>query len=184
MPFVGGKTLNCFFKHYFSLILPFRNSLMYCTFSFYPLGLLRASLVAQLIKNPPAMWEDLALIRGLGRSSEAGKDLLISRSYFSSFYLLILHSEQFPHLYLLVLGLPTMAHRLVTCFYLFNFGCAVLRCMGFSLQWLLLLQSMGSRHTDSVVMAHGLSCPMACGIIPEQGLNLCPLHWQMDSHPL
>ena len=85
---------------------------MYCTFSFYPLGLLRASLVAQLVKNPLAMWEDLALIRGSGRSSEEGKDLLISRSYFSSFYLLILHSEQFPHLYLLVLGLPTMAHRL------------------------------------------------------------------------
>ena len=93
MPFLGGKTLNCFFKHCFSLILPFRNSLMYCTFSFYPLGLLRASLVAQLVKNPLAMWEDLALIRGSGRSSEEGKDLLISRSYFSSFYLLILHSE-------------------------------------------------------------------------------------------
>ncbi|KAI4588492.1 hypothetical protein MJG53_002900, partial [Ovis ammon polii x Ovis aries] len=23
-----------------------------------------------------------------------------------------------------------------------------------------------------------LSCPMACGIFPDQGLNLCPLHWQ------
>ena len=32
--------------------------------------------------------------------------------------------------------------------YLFIFGCVVssLRCVGFSLQWLLLLQSVGSRH--------------------------------------
>ena len=26
----------------------------------------------------------------------------------------------------------------------------------------------------SVVVAHGLSCPMAYGIFPDQGLNLCP----------
>ena len=25
---------------------------------------------------------------------------------------------------------------------------------------------------------------MACGIFPDQGLNLCPLHWQADSYPL
>ena len=24
---------------------------------------------------------------------------------------------------------------------------------------------------------HGLSCPVACGISPEKGSNLCPLHW-------
>ena len=33
----------------------------------------------------------------------------------------------------------------------------------------------------SVVVVHGLDCPMACGIFPDQGLNLCPLHWQADS---
>ena len=31
----------------------------------------------------------------------------------------------------------------------------------------------------SVVMAHRLSCPVACGIFPYQGLNPCPLHWQV-----
>ena len=36
-------------------------------------------------------------------------------------------------------------------------------------------------HTGSVVVAHGLSCSMACGILPEQGSNPCPLHWQADS---
>ena len=50
---------------------------------------------------------------------------------------------------------------------------------GFSLEWLLLLASTGS-----AVVAHGLSCPMACAIIPDQGANLCPLHWQADSLPL
>ena len=35
--------------------------------------------------------------------------------------------------------------------------------------------------TGSVFVAHGLSCSMACGIFPDQGSNLCPLHWQADS---
>ena len=35
--------------------------------------------------------------------------------------------------------------------------------------------------TGSVVVALGLSCSMACGIFPDQGLNPCPLHWQEGS---
>ena len=31
---------------------------------------------------------------------------------------------------------------------------------------------------------HGLSCSMAGGIYPDQGLNPCLLHWQADSLPL
>ena len=38
----------------------------------------------------------------------------------------------------------------------------------------------GSRVRTLVVM-HGLSRPEACGIFPDQGLNLCPLHRQVDS---
>ena len=83
-----------------------------------------------------------------------------------------------------------------------------LQCAGFSLQWLLLLWSTGSRRAGfsscgtwasvvwhmgsvvvtrgiqsagSVVVMHGLSCSTACGIFPDQGSNLCPLHWQADS---
>ena len=33
----------------------------------------------------------------------------------------------------------------------------------------------------SVVVALGPSFPTACGIFLDQGLNLCPLHWQADS---
>ena len=58
------------------------------------------------------------------------------------------------------------------------------RCAGLSLSWPLLLQSTGSRRTGSVVVAHGPSCPAACGIFPDQGSNPCPLHWQADSQPL
>ena len=35
-----------------------------------------------------------------------------------------------------------------------------------------------------VVVAQGLSCSAARGIFPDQGLNLSPLHWQVDSYPL
>ena len=47
---------------------------------------------------------------------------------------------------------------------------------GLRIKWLLLLQSAGS-----VVVAHGLSWPMACAIFSDQGLNPCPLQWQVDS---
>ena len=58
------------------------------------------------------------------------------------------------------------------------------RCAGLSLSWPLLLRSTGSRRAGSVVVAHGPSCSAACGIFPDQGSNLCPLHWQADSQPL
>ena len=58
------------------------------------------------------------------------------------------------------------------------------RCAGLSLSRPLLLWSTGSRCAGSVVMAHGPSCSAACGILPDQGSNPCPLHWQADSQPL
>ena len=56
--------------------------------------------------------------------------------------------------------------------------------VGLSLSRPLLLQGTGSRLTGSVVVAHGLSRSAACGILPDQGLNPCPLLWQADSQPL
>ena len=63
-------------------------------------------------------------------------------------------------------------------------------CEGFSLRWLLLLQSTVSRvcrlqqlqpqSASAVVVVHGLSS-MACGLFPDQGSNLCLPHWQVDS---
>ena len=47
-----------------------------------------------------------------------------------------------------------------------------------------LVGSTGSRRAGSVVVAHRPSRSAACGIFPDQGSNLCPLHWQADSQPL
>ena len=58
------------------------------------------------------------------------------------------------------------------------------RCAGLSPSRPLLLRSTGSRRTGSVIVAHGPSCSVACGIFPDQGSNPCPLHWQTDSQPL
>ena len=58
------------------------------------------------------------------------------------------------------------------------------RCAGLSLSRPLLLRSTGSRCPGSVVVAHRPSCSVACGILPGQGSNPCPLHWQVDSQPL
>ena len=63
-------------------------------------------------------------------------------------------------------------------------GHSSLRCAGLSLLRPLLLRSTGSRRAGSVVVAHRLSCSAACGILPDQGSNPCPLHWQADSQPL
>ena len=58
------------------------------------------------------------------------------------------------------------------------------RCAGLSLSRPLFLRSTDSRRAGSVVVAHGPSCSAACGILPDQGSNPCPLHWQADSQPL
>ena len=63
-------------------------------------------------------------------------------------------------------------------------GHSSLLCVGLSLSRPLLLRSTGSRRAGSVVVVHGPSCSAACGILPDQGSNPCPLHWPADSQPL
>ena len=58
------------------------------------------------------------------------------------------------------------------------------RCAGLSLSRPLSLRSTGSRRAGSAIVAHGPSCSAACGILPDQGPNPRPLHWQADSQPL
>ena len=50
------------------------------------------------------------------------------------------------------------------------------RCAGLSLSRPLLLRSTGSRRAGSVIVAHGPSRSAACGILPDQVSNPCPLH--------
>ena len=75
-------------------------------------------------------------------------------------------------------------------------GYSSLQRAGFSLRWLSCCRARALGVWASVVVAHGLqsaglvvvahrpSCSAACGILPDQGLNLCLLHWQVDSQPL
>ena len=58
-------------------------------------------------------------------------------------------------------------------------GARASHCSGFSCwgAWALGAQA-------SVAAACGLSCYLACGIFPNQGSNMCPLHWQADSQSL
>ena len=50
------------------------------------------------------------------------------------------------------------------------------RCAGLSLSRPLPLRGTGSRRAGSVVVAHGPSRSVACGIFPDEGSNPCPLH--------
>ena len=57
--------------------------------------------------------------------------------------------------------------------------CEPPRCSGFS------VAEPGPQDSwASAAVAHGLSCPAACGIFLDQGSSLCPLHWQVGSYPL
>ena len=58
-----------------------------------------------------------------------------------------------------------------------------LQSYGMGAQWFRL---SGSKNIGSIVVAYGLSCSVACGILPGQGSYPHPihLHWQVDSLPL
>ena len=45
-------------------------------------------------------------------------------------------------------------------------------------------QGLPALDTGSGAVAHRLGCPVVCGILLDQGSNLCLLHWQADSLPL
>ena len=96
--------------------------------------------------------------------------------FFFNFIYLFIYS------FMAVLGLrlPARAFSLVVA----SGGHSSSRCAGLSLSQPLLLRSTGSRRAGSVIVAHGPSCSTACGILPDQGSNPCPLHWQVDSQPL
>ena len=104
----------------------------------------------------------------------------------------------FIYLFLAVLGLRCCAWAFSSCGkrrLLFVAVCRLLIAVaslvaehGLQARGLQQLQHAGSvvvahglQSSGSVVVVHGLSCSVACGVFLDQGLNLCPLHWQADS---
>ena len=70
---------------------------------------------------------------------------------------------------------PSRTQCVVFVFFFF-FDCAessLLLRLGFSL--------VAASRGCSLVKIRELSCPAACGIFLEQGLNLCPLHCKANS---
>ena len=59
-----------------------------------------------------------------------------------------------------------------------GFSCCRARALG---AWASVVVAHRLYSAGSVVVVHGLSCSVACGIFPDQGSNPCPLHWQADS---
>ena len=56
----------------------------------------------------------------------------------------------------------------------FHYGTLVSHCGVLSCHRALALGAKASG-----VVAHRLICPVACSIFLDQGLSLCPLHWQV-----
>ena len=114
----------------------------------------------------------------------------------SSFFLLLL---RFIYLFsfLAVLGLHCCTQASLVSV---SRSYSLLQCAGFSMWWLLLLQSTSPRcknfsscttwvpvvldcqvqSAGSVVVTCGLSCSPTCGIFLDQGLNQCPLYCKAD----
>ena len=97
------------------------------------------------------------------------------------FFFKILFIYLFIYLFLAVLGLRFVRGLSLVAA---SGGHSSSRCAGLSLSRPLPLWGTGSRRAGSAAVAHGPSCSMACGILPDQGSNPCPLHWQADSQPL
>ena len=71
-----------------------------------------------------------------------------------------------------------------------HFGAQASNCSGFFCCRAWALGRTGFSRCLSRALGHrlsrvgGLSCPVACGVFPDQGSNSWPLQWQMDSWPL
>ena len=105
-----------------------------------------------------------------------------SMSYFFYFFLFFKECSLLIYLFLAALGLRFCARDFSSCGE--RGGHSSSRCAGLPLSRPPLLRSTGSRRAGSAVVAHGPSCSAACGILPDQGSNPCPLHRQADSQPL
>ena len=97
-------------------------------------------------------------------------------------FLMLIQIKLFIYLFLAALGLSCCTQAFSSCEeqgLLSSCSAQVSYCGDFSCcrTWTLGIWA-------SVAAVHRLSCSAACGILLEKGLNLCPLHGQVDSPPL
>ena len=71
----------------------------------------------------------------------------------------------------------------VSTYGLSSYGSCALECAGFSGRQAHQFASWALERKLSSC-GDGLSCFTVCGILLDQELNPCPLHWQADSYPL
>ena len=90
-----------------------------------------------------------------------------------------------PYKVCLAYFLSTVSSTFTPCLYKYIYNLFIFDCPG-SLLLCRLLSALASPAAiwASVVVTHTLSCSTTRGIFPDQGLNLCLLHWQADSPPL
>ena len=93
--------------------------------------------------------------------------------YLFLFYYLFIYSFYFSlYLFLAVLALCCCSWAFSSC------GVRASHCGGFSP---CSTQAHGLQSAGLSVVAHGLSCPKACGIFLDHGSNWCRLHYKADS---
>ena len=150
----------------------------------------------RLIKSSPLVIElnsqPLSPSQGLGLGLKV--PALQSHGYFLWQSAPILQTSS-PHFLKIIIYLILIALGLHCCTWAFsscskqrllsNCGVQASHCGGFfcckhSLQ-VHGLQCSWCTDSDSVVAAHGFSCPTACGLFPDQGLDPRPLPLQADS---
>ena len=75
---------------------------------------------------------------------------------------------------------------ILTCLGVLASHCRGFSCCGALALGCRVFSSCGSQALRHRLNNYGtqLSCSMACGIFPDQGLNGCPLLWRVDSSPL
>jgi len=155
----------------------------------FPLGLMSlfsllskglSSLLQHHYLNASILWHSaFFMIQFLHLYVITGKTLALTIQTFVSKEMSLLFLKNFIYFLLAALGLCCCMQALSNCGEWWLLFVAVLGL-------LLAVASLVAEHglylglAGSVVVAHRLSCPVARGVFLLQGLNLCPLHWQVE----